>query len=55
MKYRNTETGIVFTEEEIRELYDLMRWESEHISSFENFSDYLGDLVRNGSLEEVED
>lgn len=53
-KYRNADTGVLFTLPEIRKEYEDFRHESQYMSSFETFSDYLDEQVKNGYFEPVE-
>lgn len=51
MKYRNTETGVVWTEDEIRKGYTDLREEMD--TKWNSFEEYLAFLLRNGDLEET--
>lgn len=53
-KYRNTETGIIWNKPELREDFEHLKWESEYLGSFENFSDYLDDQIEKGILKKIE-
>ena len=51
--YKNTNTGIVWTEEEVREAYEQFKCEMENPK--DSFEEYLEDLIQKGELEETED
>lgn len=39
--YKNEDTGEIWSEEEIRQNYEMFREESEYMSRFDSFEDYL--------------
>lgn len=51
---RNVDSGEVWTMEEIKQGFNDFREESEYMSQFDSFEDYLDDQIRNGVLVEVE-
>jgi hypothetical protein len=40
-KYRNADTGVLYNRSEILKEYEDFRHESQYMSNFENFADYL--------------
>lgn len=47
-QYRNIDTNEIWSEDELRKAYNDFREESEYVSSFESFEDYLDDQLRQG-------
>lgn len=53
--YRNVDSGEIWTTEEIKQGFNAFREESEYMSQFDSFEDYLDDQIRSGVLVEVEE
>lgn len=51
--YKNLITGEIWTTEEIEKSYNDFRHESDYMSQFDSFHDYLEDQIRKGELEEA--
>lgn len=46
--YKVVDTGEIWSEEEIRQNYEMFREESEYTGSFDSFEDYLEDQLARG-------
>ena len=53
MMYRNTSTGVIFTLDEVKDLFVQFGWEKKR--HFDGFDDYLDHLLKTGGLEEIKD
>ena len=53
MKYRNTNTGEVFTMDEIRESFEQFRYDME--TEYDSFEEYFEAMCDRGDFEEVEE
>lgn len=53
MMYRNMDTNEIWEAEEIEEMFNAFRAESDYMSQFDSFEEYLDDQISNGFLEEV--
>lgn len=57
MRYMNIETGEIFSEEEVRKLYEQFSWEDD-LRKYNDFSEYLDHMLelgrnRQGGLVEI--
>ena len=52
-QYMNIDTGVIWSEEEIRAEYNNFREESEYMKEFDSFEEYLEDQIDKGILEEA--
>ena len=53
MKYRDMNTGNLYTIDEIEELFDQFRWEME--KHYDSFEEYLDDMIQKDNFRKIDD
>ena len=49
--YMDTNTGELYTEDELNKLFEQFKWEM--LLHYDSFEDYIDDMVRKGNLKEI--